>query len=196
MQRARRVLTPHSEAALILKSVFPFTLPQVIILQSRGPVSSWLYPFDGGENRGPERRDHKGIVPESRGNRPNLASAPLPHLDGTRGLPACPNFLSSSISLGWKPCPKLPKAGSESASPIYPQNPGWSRLHTGPSGVEVVVRHTEESLRFYQIPFQSRGSHQGLPGRGGGDLPRGLDTCLPGGQNVACACPAPLKLRG
>lgn len=123
-------LTPHSDATLILKTAFPLILPQIISLQSCGPLSSWLCPPDRGKNRGPERRDQKVTVLEAKGDRPDLALAPLPHLVWHPWPPlSIQTSYLPALSLGCKPYPRLLKGGSASStSPIYPQNLAQSKL--------------------------------------------------------------------
>lgn len=112
----------------------------------------------GEKNRGPERRDQKVTVLEAKGDRPDLALAPLPHLEWHLWppLPIQTSYLPA-LSLGWKPYPQLPKGGSASStSPIYPQNLAQSRL-----------------------------AHWALQGRGGGQIhgrvPRVLPNTTPNG---------------
>lgn len=106
---------PHPQ-----KHIFPFPLmlPQIIVPQPCGPVSSWLYPFDRRQNRGPERRGHRGVVPEARPKTGLLTrGAALPPRMAFPGFPVCPN-----IPIPWDPAlplrqyPKLPKAKAESSA--------------------------------------------------------------------------------
>ena len=130
-------------------------------------MNSWLYPFDRGENRGPERRDHKGTVQEAKENQAQCLSHIWKDTPGSPCLSKSP--ILPALCSGWKPCTMLPKAGSKSSSwmlPCYPQDLAQERLYPGPSRVEPTAKHVKDPLEFCRIQFPRGGNQQRLPGRG------------------------------
>lgn len=204
MQRAGRVWSFNQRLPVNFKIVFPLTSPQIIIPQSCRSMSSWLNPFDRGENRGPERRDHKGIILEAKGNQPQLLS----HI--WKDTPR----VSLSVQISYPPSTAL---GLET---MYHASNGRVRvfllavslLPPGPSIGETVYRALqgggygqayERLPRILPNTVPKRGqpteaARKGCVGKEGvrGNLLRGLVMPPPGRQNVANACPAPLKLQG